>query len=409
MSANKSPISGRIPLVGVWTLHVLLLTAGAVWAVDRWQTLQDMRRLPELRNDPIRIGPLYDRPEIVSDEQLRAVLEKLKPRFRHAKPKINFVDHALRCWGVEAVFDDPDALSGVELRELLVDHRQFELAWGKSEPPFLSTGPAGVRVRTRDGNATASHVDHTLACLAEVGTPLDYPVRTPSGETRLRAILMQSMHDFSLNQVEYEWSALAYALYLPPNDHFFTTEGQKVSFDLLAERIMRQRLSQGVCRGNHRLHALVVLLRVNDQHRILSPDVRKQVIGYLQDVTRRFVENQHPDGFWDNAWPGSERDGAAPSADSTLTPLTSRLLVTGHVLEWWALAPTEILPADDVLIKAAQWLCRTIDDLSPNQIVANYTFLSHAGHALSLWRHRSPAECLALHRDEDTREALPRR
>ena len=399
----------RLRLVGVWALHALLLTAGVVWATDRWQTLQDTRQLPELRNDPIQISPLYDRPEIVSDEQLVAVLEKLKPTFRHTKPKINFVDHALRCWGVEAVFDDPDALSGVELRELLVDHRQFELAWGKSETPFLSGGPAGVRVRTRDGNATASHVDHTLACLAEVGTPLDYPIRTPTGETQMRAILTQSMRDFSLNQIEYEWSALTYALYLPPHDHFFSTEGQKVSFDLLAERIMRQRLSQGVCRGNHRLHALVVLLRVDDQYRILSPDSRQQVIGYLQDVTRRFVENQHPDGYWDSVWSGVEWDGAARSIDSTLTPLTSRLLVTGHVLEWWALAPPEILPPDEVLVKAGQWLCRSIGDLSDSQVVRNYTFLSHAGHALSLWRHRSPAESLALHRHEKTREALPRR
>ena len=133
MPTNEPTATNRLRLVGVWVVHVVLLTAGAVWAADRWQTLQDARELPELRIEPIHVGSLYDRPEIVSDEQLVAVLEKLQPRLRHAKPKINFVDHALRCWGVEAVFDDPDSLSGVELRELLVDHRQFELAWGKSE------------------------------------------------------------------------------------------------------------------------------------------------------------------------------------------------------------------------------------------------------------------------------------
>jgi hypothetical protein len=82
-----------------------------------------------------------------------------------------------------------------------------------------------------------------------------------------------------------------------------------------------------------------------------------------------------------------------------LTPLTNRLLVTGHVMEWWALSPSEILPPDEVVVKAGQWLCRSIGDLSPGQIKANYTFLSHAGHALSLWRNRSPAEFSSLQKD----------
>ena len=220
----------------------------------------------------------------------------------------------------------------------------------------------------------------------------------------MRAILTQSMRDFSLNQTEYEWSALTYALYLPPHDHFYSTEGQKISFDLLAERIMRQRLSQGVCRGNHRLHALVMLLRVDDQHRILSDDSRERIIAYLQDVTRRFVKNQQADGFWNSEWPGDERDGDAAPSNSTLSLMAQRILVTGHVMEWWALAPAEILPPDDVLVKAGQWLCHSIGDLSASQVKANYTFLSHAGRALALWRNRSPAESLVLHREEKPRD-----
>lgn len=393
MSVGTWTVNRGLRITAIWVMHVLLLTAGVVWATSRWQTHVAERQPPELRNEPIRIDPLYDRPEIVSDEQMTAALQKLQPRLRHAKPKINHVDHALRFWGAESVFEDPDALSGVELRELLVDHRQFVRAWGKDEQPFLMDAGIGVRFRTQEGHAAASHYDHTLACLAEVGTPLDYPIRTPTGETRLRAILRQSLHDFSLNQVEYEWSALAYALYLPPNDHFYSTEGQKITFDLLAERIMRQRLAQGVCRGNHRLHALVVLLRVDEQYPILSEDVRGKIVAYLQDVTQRFVANQQPEGFWNGDWPGEEWDGANRPSATPLTPLTTRILVTGHVMEWWALAPREVLPPDEVLVKAGQWLCTTIDGLSDNQVVANYTFLSHAGHALALWRSRTPAEC----------------
>lgn len=378
-----------------YLIHAVILTSGLGWTYSRYQDIQAPYASPEPRTEPLRVEPLYDEPDVVGDEQLLRVLEKLKPRFRGAKPKINDVDHALRCWGVEATFDDPECLSGVEMRALLLDHRQFREAWGPETRPFLIADTRGISIRTQEGVATASHVDHTLASLAEVGTPLDYPVITPQGETRLRAVLEQSLHDFSLNQVEYEWSTLAYALYLPPTQSWFSTEGQEVSFDRLAERIMRQRLAQGVCRGNHRLHALVTLLRIDDQVPILSQSGRGEVVAYLQDVTRRFVENQHEDGYWDGSWPGAEADGPQPSGDSALNLVAERLLVTGHVMEWWSLAPAEVHPPHGVFVKAGQWLARTIDELSPAQVRRNYTFLSHAGRALALWRGTTPAKVLA--------------
>ena len=58
------------------------------------------------------------------------MLDKLKPRLRMSRPKINQIDHALRFWGVEAAFTEEDCLSGVEMRELLLDHRRFSEAWG---------------------------------------------------------------------------------------------------------------------------------------------------------------------------------------------------------------------------------------------------------------------------------------
>jgi len=374
---------------------MLLIASGVSWATVRYRSWQSDRTMPVPRNEPLRVNPLYNDPDVVSDAQLISVLTILKPKFRHARPKINHVDHALRFWGVEAVFDDPESLSGVEMRELLLDHRQFSQAWGTKTDPFLIDESNGVRLRTQEGLATASHVDHTLAGLAEVGTPLDYPVITSKGERRLRDVLMQALDNFSLNQTEYEWSALAFALYLPPAGHFYSSEGQKITFDMIAERIMRQRLVQGVCRGNHRLHALVMLLRVDEQERILSDSGRKQIIDYLKDVTRRFVENQHTEGFFERRWPGSEWDGSPKGRTETKTEqLVDRLLVTGHVMEWWSLAPPEVQPPREVVVKAGQWLCHTIEGLSERQVKAHYTFLSHAGRALALWRGTFPADAM---------------
>ena len=56
-------------------------------------------RLPVYNNQPLFISPRYDDPRIVTDNQLRMVLDRLQPAFGMRQPKVNYVDHALRFWG----------------------------------------------------------------------------------------------------------------------------------------------------------------------------------------------------------------------------------------------------------------------------------------------------------------------
>jgi hypothetical protein len=380
-----------LAFVGLQAVLFCGLLGMAAW---RYEHLSAPRLLPVPATEAIRVRPLYDEPEMISDEELARVLDKLKPRLRGSQPKINHVDHALRFWGVEAVFADEECLSGVEMRELLLDHRRFSEAWGPKAKPFLIPDvTGGVTLRTKEGHSTASHVDHTIAGLAEVGTPLDFPVLTPDGEYELRAVLEESLRKFSLNQTEYEWSTLAYLHYLPHLKSWYTTEGQEITWERLADRLMRQRLAQGVCFGNHRLHALAMLLRVDETHGLLSLEARDRVVAYLHDVTRRLIASQHAEGYWSANWPGEEDDGPqAEFAQSPMGPLADRILATGHALEWWAFAPPEVLPPLEVRIRAAGWLVKTIDDLTPEQVNRFYTFLTHAGRALTLWRGHFPAE-----------------
>lgn len=383
-------------------LVVQILVAGATlaWGISRYQAIQAEKIPPQPRLQPRLIEPKHHRPDVVDDEQLKRVLTKLRPRLRGGKPQINHVDHALRFWGVEARFDDAEVSSGEELRRLLLDHRTFAAAWGAKTKPFLLPQTRDeselLSFRTKAGNASASHVDHTLAALAECGTPLDYPVLTPIGEVPLRAAFDQALHEFSLNQVEYEWSTLVFLHYLPHVPSWFTTEGQRVTWDLLAERLMRQRLAHGVCYGEHRLHALALMLRADEEFGWLSQDRRQKILAHLRDATDRLMKTQHADGYWDGRWPGTEWDGSQPeNVVGPLGSLADRLLVTGHTLEWWAFAPTEVLPLDDNLIRASQWLVKTIDGLSDAEVQRYYTFLSHAGRSLALWRSRHPADVLA--------------
>lgn len=372
------------------TFHAVLIAGGAVGLGLRAAAIvrEQHPPLPVPRSEPVVVHPIRDVPEVVSDAELRDVLWKLRPRFRGPKPRINHVDHALRFWGVEARFDDPQCLSGVEMRELLVDYRQFRSAWGEDVRSLLRRTDDGVRVRVQEGPASSSHVDHTLASLAEVGTPLDYPVLLDDGETTVRALFENARRRFSLNQQEYEWSTLAFVLYAPTKDEWTTTEGQRIDFDRLVHRIVRQRPTYGVCYGNHRLHALVMLLRIDEEIDVISDETRAFLVDYLQGITRKFVETQADDGSWDGDWDGSDR----MAHGSTRSPMERRILVTGHVLEWWALAPDDVQPPRDVVVRAADWIVATVDELSEREVHAYYTYLSHAGRALSLWRGRFPHE-----------------
>ena len=350
--------------------------------------------LPTLRNEPLKIEPLYDNPTVVTDEQLHRVLARLRPQLNGKQTRIGGVDHALRFWTTRAFFDDPKFASGEKLRRLLTDQRAFAVLYGPEEQPLLMPQPTGVRVRTQEGAATSTHVDHTMACLAEVGTPLDFEITVAVGPnlTRsfpFRAIVEQSLRDFSLNQVEYEWSALTYALYMPPAREWTTKEGQQISFDILARRMMREKLPRGVCFGNHRLYTLAAFLQIDDSQHILSQDVRQEILNFLTAQTKRLIQNQSPEGYWGFDWSRAEGEPEIET-DKTGDIVSDRILATGHALEWWAIAPEACLPPREVLARAGQWLVKAIDESTDEQIQTRFTYLSHAGRALTLWRKADP-------------------
>ncbi len=399
---DKSPTTSRriAPFVIAQLCLVGVAAAGITWR--NWQ-LDQRAQLPPLRETPREIAPLFDEPQMVTDEQLASVLRKLRPRFFGVDTVIGHVDHNLRFWGAEAEFDDPQFVWGQQMRQLLLDHRAFVALYGpqtaQAKPLLLEIDDQpGLRIREFDGQLSSSHDDHTMACLAEVGTPLSYPVITPVRQTTFRDLVEQSLRDFSLNQPEYEWSTVTYALFIEGVNRWVTSDGQEVSFDMLADRIMRQQMPQGVCMGNHRLHALVVLLRADDgwdgPQPMLSQKKRADIVQYLQEQTKKLVDHQHADGFWNEDWPTATPASREPT-ETVGDRLGDRIIATGHALEWWALVPArdkqEILPPDrEVLVRAAQWLVRTIDELDEQQVAKNNSFLSHAGRALALWRGKYP-------------------
>lgn len=398
MDQDKLTNSGspRIAVFVLLQIAAALTVAGIVHG--RLETFSRRPQSPAARTAPLSVAPTYDRPEIVSDADLSAVLYKLRPRLAGTRPRINSVDHALRCWGTSADFEDPECLSGVAMRDILLDHRAFARVWGKDEPPLLIADQRGVAVRTKEGSASSSHVDHTLASMGEIGTTLRFPVQLPKGQATLGALLARSLRTFSLNQSEYEWSAMAYALYLDGAAPWVTAEGQEVDFDRLAGRIMREELGLGVCCGQHRLSALVLFLRIDQQRRILSPECRARILEHLGNVSKLLVRSQHPKGYWNREW----WTGAPPTAEDNrpgpISPELWRILATSHILEWLALAPQSVHPPEATLVKAGRWLTQTVLKLEDKQVAHQdhyYPPLTHVAMALALWRGRLPGQVLA--------------
>ncbi|TWT39605.1 hypothetical protein [Blastopirellula retiformator] len=390
-SSTQSSRRGMSTPLFVIVQAVLLavLSTGIAWAI-RGDRQASVPSLPNLRNAPQLVGPQYDLPELITDEQLRTVLVRLRPRFRHQQPKINHVDHALRFWGADANFADAECLSGEEMRQLLTDMNVFHEYWGDATRELVTPGESGWAVRTQQGAATSSHVDHTLATLAEIGTPLDFPLKSRDETLTLRDLLVGALRDFRLNQQEYEWTSIAAATFAADDGGWVSREGERLTFDQLAQRIMRQQWVQGVCYGNHRLFTLAALLRL-DQETGLFQDAatRDEIIAHLSEATRRLVGSQNEAGYWDQNWYDSSQ---TPVDEGLSDPLSRRLLATGHALEWWAIAPEDVQPPRETKIRAGQWLATEVEKMSDDSIRDNYTFLSHVGRALALWRGALPAE-----------------
>lgn len=341
------------------------------------------------RNDPLRVRTFYDRPDIVSDEDLAAVLKQVQPPFGRKEMSPNHVEHALRTWGVDATFQDPEIISGQEMLEFLTDHAKYVESWGEEIRPLLLERPAGIEVRWGTETGASYHHDHLLASVTEAGATLDTPVY---GAFRTNAtlydVIQQSLHDFRLDEREYEWTAMAFGFWIPPTREWIGGDGRRYSFDLIAKRLMRASKPMGVCAGTHRVYSLMVLIQLDDEYGILSDEIRGRVYAFLERVRDNIIESQFEEGYWPSNWP----DGADAVANPIDEPEYRRIIATGHHLEWLSIAPKDLHPPDEQIKNAADWIIRVTKEQTREQIKQRYTFFSHVGLALANWRQVRPAD-----------------
>ncbi len=386
-------------------LSVQVITAAAftaAWlqlpAVERVRLRAELsgRRAPaavDIRNaTPVTPTPRYDDPDVVSDEDLARVLHAILPRFPRQQLRPNFVEHALRAWGSRIEFTRNDLMSGPEMVDYLLDTGQYIASWGtESEPILQPREDGGIAVRWASDRSASVHHDHMLASLAEAGVSLDHFVSTPARRTTLREIFLESLRDFRPDERETEWSAMAFAAWLAPQGRsvWFNGDGREISFDQIAARLLRSHKRKGVCLGTHRVYSLMMLVRLDERFPgLISSRTRQAVLDYLTEVRDLIMAAQADDGSWPPNWPdGIQADSRRDPAE----PIHRRVIATGHHLEWLAIAPRELHPPREDILRAARWLVDNVRRTPQSDIEEKYTFYSHVGNALALWRRTTPA------------------
>jgi hypothetical protein len=343
------------------------------------------------RREPLTIAPLHDRadlPQIVSEEELAYVLKRIRPKLPKKELRPNLVEHALRTWDVHAKFADSEVLSGADLAAFLTNHVRFIESWGDKAEPLLQEKSEGIAIRWGHFSEASVHHDHWLASLTEAGVTLDTPVYGPSRhDSTIEDVLRESLRDFHLDEREAEWTAMAFGLWLPPTHEWIGAGGRRYSFDLIARRLMRGHGEKGVCSGTHRVYSLVLLLRLDDQFdEVLSDSVCEDVNQHVCWVRDQIQAAQLPDGHWPGNWP----DGADAVAEPREDPLSTKIIATGHHLEWQAIAPAHLRLSDEQNRKAVEWLLTTMRGMSDQEIIRNYTFCTHVGNAFAMWRKTRP-------------------
>jgi len=152
--------------------------------------------------------------------------------------------------------------------------------------------------------------------------------------------VQEALRDVRLDEVETEWSTMAFSSWLPPTKTWRQSDGRQVSFDMLAHRLVRGHKRFGVCSGTHRVYSMMTLIRLDDEFDILSDGARDVLWTYLENVRELIKVSQFENGLW----PGNWYDGANAVKNPINEPTYKKVIATGHHLEWLAIAPKELHP-----------------------------------------------------------------
>ena len=307
---------------------------------------------------PRRFPPIAKRIFPADSEQARSVAAACRVRLSVA-PSGPVMCHMLRLYG-QSDIPGWSLSSGSEILKILTDDSIAQEKLGKT---FLLPTRTGFRYRlpiagaVRTGTDGESHRDLFLAAFAELGLPLSTPIMHASKDGRVRDLLSDSIENFDLQQNEIAWTAIAYTIYLPDLSHWTNREGKRFDMEQLTREILSRPLASSSCGGTHLLFALTLILRSNERGHFLSTASREALRDHLKCCVGVAISAQSSDGSWTSRW-----ERGMPILSDHESQL-SKLLITGHMMEWMEYLPDDLQPPIPVYERGAAWLCRALTEV----------------------------------------------
>jgi hypothetical protein len=291
-------------------------------------------------------------------------------------PSFAVLTHLLLLDGREAVLAGEG--SEVKILSLLTDSALLE---ERLRRPVLVQTRQGVAYLPRSESGE-SHRDQVLAAMAQRNVSLDWPILAGSRRYAVQDLLNDSTANFHLQQMELPWTAIAYAHYLPPERSWTNKFGVRFSFDDLAARLMGDSLADASCGGLHQLFSLTEILKSQRRSSILTDHLADRVDEYLKRCIAAVITTQGSDGAWQPRWVNEIYRAEAPLVANDEDSPRSKLLVTGHMLEWLRALPVAMQPPDDIMQRAAHYLLLELDRIDDEAVREQFCPVIHSILAL---------------------------
>lgn len=332
---------------------------------------------------PVRVSTFTDKPVAHLDaEKVAQAVERIK---LHQRIPLSGLLHAAMVFGIDMKVPGPSgSREPRSLRRVIFNHTLSEAYFGRAT--FIEThyGLHNRVVSPRDSRLLPEQQSHWALLLSELGkhgVSLEQEVTTATGRFSVRDVVRDTVANYTTDAPQIEWMCMSLAMYLPPNTRWVNKFGQGFSFDDMADELLRRRFdSEGLsCHGIHLLEALVVLLRVDQQHPVLSQEQRTKTRDHLARQVTHLVQTQDQDGSWGSGW-YRRRPSALPVRAETDT--ASRVHVTGHHVDWMLLLMPDMLPPDETFQRSAEFLQASLLAASGEEIQSHYCPYSHAAHVL---------------------------
>ena len=249
----------------------LALLAGLGWAWAR--TGHPDRNSPGDLSSPIPVRPTPLPITIYPIEgwdpggrDFEEAADVLRPYFRRNKVPVSLLYHTLRLWGPDVPFsardvpiDPSEGLNGEGLFvRCLTDQKTYEAYTKFTLDRLLVPSPFGVQVVTSVVDVGwgqewgSTHIGKYLQVMADVDMPSDAPIMLDGDRpARIADVIQDEARRYHPSQ-ELEWVTCGLARYLAVTRWQNRFE-QWISFDDLADTLIKRPFGQSACEGTHAL------------------------------------------------------------------------------------------------------------------------------------------------------------